>query len=110
MSSRDRRQRRFHGTRFGEAEDINPMNYVSNLSDVMLILAVGIMLALVLHWNVQIESAQEQTQETQSQEETVEFSDEDLQNQEDIPDNVEKAGEVYYDSVTGTYYILKNSE
>ena len=35
--------------RFG-GEDVNPMNYLSNLSDVMLILAVGIMLALVVHW------------------------------------------------------------
>ena len=39
--------------RFG-GEDVNPMNYLSNLSDVMLILAVGIMLALVVHWNVDI--------------------------------------------------------
>ena len=30
---------------FSGAEDVNPMNYLSNLSDVMLVLAVGMMLA-----------------------------------------------------------------
>ena len=35
-------------------EDVNPMNYLSNLSDAMLVLAVGMMLALVVAWNVDI--------------------------------------------------------
>ena len=39
---RGRRTRR----RFSE-EEVNPMNYLSNLSDAMLVLAVGIMLAPV---------------------------------------------------------------
>lgn len=37
-------------------EDVNPMNYISNLSDAMLVLAVGMMLALVVAWNVDISS------------------------------------------------------
>ena len=36
------------GGRF-DSEDVNPMNYISNLSDAMLILAVGIMLALFVY-------------------------------------------------------------
>ena len=51
MRRHNSRRRR---SRFRETEDINPMNFVSNLSDVMLILAVGIMLALILHWKVEI--------------------------------------------------------
>lgn len=39
---------------FTEQEDVNPMNYISNLSDVMLVLAVGMMLALVVAWKVDI--------------------------------------------------------
>lgn len=39
---------------FADHEDINPMNYMSNLSDVMLVLAVGIMMALVIAWDVDI--------------------------------------------------------
>lgn len=39
---------------FSGTENVNPMNYLSNLSDVMLVLAVGMMLALVVAWNVDI--------------------------------------------------------
>lgn len=39
---------------FSDREDVNPMNYMANLSDAMLVLAVGIMLAVVVAWNVDI--------------------------------------------------------
>ena len=35
-------------------EDVNPMEGTSNLADVMLVLAVGIMLALIAAWDVDI--------------------------------------------------------
>ena len=38
------KRRRRRGERFSE-ESVDPMNYVSNLSDAMLVLAVGMMLA-----------------------------------------------------------------
>lgn len=44
---------RRHNAFIGE-EEVNPMNYMGNLSDVMLVLAVGVMLALVVAWNVDI--------------------------------------------------------
>ena len=47
------KRRRRRGERFSE-ESVDPMNYVSNLSDAMLVLAVGMMLALIVHWNVDI--------------------------------------------------------
>lgn len=50
---RNRRNRRFSGA-FLDEEDVNPMDYVSNLSDAMLVLAVGMMLALVVAWNVDL--------------------------------------------------------
>lgn len=46
---RDRRKRGFD-----EQETVNPMEGVGNLADVMLVLAVGIMLALVAAWNVDL--------------------------------------------------------
>lgn len=85
------------------------MNFVSNLSDVMLILAVGIMLALILHWKVQI-VPQEAEQSAQSEQTAVEFTRDDLQDAEELPENMQKTGEVYYDSVTGRYYIVGNGE
>ena len=33
---------------------VNPMDSISNLADAMLVLAVGIMLALIINWNVDI--------------------------------------------------------
>lgn len=105
--------------RFG-GEDVNPMNYLSNLSDVMLILAVGIMLALVVHWNVDITAsggqAQGNTGENGSvlvdKDHAVTMTDEELarlQEQSGVTGGVEKRGEVYYDAETGTYYIVRDS-
>ena len=36
---------------------VNPMDSIGNLADAMLVLAVGIMLALIINWNVDISSA-----------------------------------------------------
>lgn len=50
-----RRKGKLLGKRsFSDHEDVNPMSYMSNLSDAMLVLAVGIMLAVVVAWNVDI--------------------------------------------------------
>lgn len=87
---------------FGRDEDVNPMEYLSNLSDVMLILAVGIMLALILHWNVEINnSADAANSEDKS---SVTFSDDDLESTEDMPEDAQAMGTVFYDPETGKYY------
>ena len=106
-----------------DGKDVNPMNYLSNLSDVMLILAVGIMLALVVHWNVDITAsggqAQGNTGENGSvlvdKDHAVTMTDEELarlQEQNGVTgggESLEKRGEVYYDAETGTYYIVRDS-
>ena len=51
----------------GGMEDVNPMNYISNLSDTMLVLAVGIMLALVVAWDVDISAAGQESSVSASQ-------------------------------------------
>lgn len=109
--------------RFG-GEDVNPMNYLSNLSDVMLILAVGIMLALVVHWNVDITASGGQAQGNTGENGSV-LVDKDhamTMTQEELDrlqaqggvvsgggESLEKRGEVYYDAETGTYYIVRDS-
>ena len=101
-----RENRRYYS--FESGEDVNPMNYVSNLSDVMMILAVGIMLALILHWKVPLQT--QETEDAPKQQETaVEFSADDLQSATELPENMEKTGEVYYDPETGSYYIVYGS-
>ena len=80
--------------RFG-GEDVNPMNYLSNLSDVMLILAVEPMLALVVHWNVDITASGGQAQGNTGENGSV---------------LVDKDHAVTMtDAETGTYYIVRDS-
>lgn len=120
---RGRRTRR----RFAE-EEVNPMNYLSNLSDAMLVLAVGIMLALIVHWNVDIstsggtmsDSGQSYAADGEGgnsaidRNSAVNFSQDELDNMQsqdklDSSDTgMEKLGEVYYDAATGQYYIVEN--
>ena len=50
---RERRRRR-------QEAEVNPMDGVANLADAMLVLAVGIMLALILNWNVDISAVRGQ--------------------------------------------------
>ena len=80
------------------------MNYLSNLADAMLVLAVGIMVALVLHWNVELTPSQMQEESGSDS-----FTQEDLTGQEELPDSAEPAGEVYYDEETGSYYFVRES-
>lgn len=87
---------------FNSDEDVNPMEYLSNLSDVMLILAVGIMLALILHWNVEINTSADATENPNK--ESVTFSDDDLESTDDMPEDAQAMGTVYYDPDTGKYY------
>ena len=120
---RGRRTRR----RFAE-EDVNPMNYLSNLSDAMLVLAVGIMLALIVHWNVDIstsggtmsDSGQSYAADGEGgnsaidRDSAVNFSQDELDNMQsqdklDSSDTgMDKLVEVYYDAATGEYYIVEN--
>ena len=99
------RGRRQQARRAGE--DVNPMNYISNLADAMLVLALGIMVALVLHWDVDLKA--QQMQDTESTRPAVSFSENEIEDEQALPDSAQRAGEVYYDQETGTYYIVNES-
>lgn len=104
--------RRRYGMRRGlfEEEEANPMAGVSNLADVMLVLAVGIMLALVINWNInvgnstvtkidsgQMHEVDESEYGTASDNEASVESDADL----------EMRGTVYVDRNTGKMYLVE---
>ena len=105
MRRRKRRRNRDQG------EDVNPMNYVSNMSDAMLVLAVGVMLALIIGWN--LEGWNNEAPEADDNN-AVELTDEDLSELDNDSavdmnsENMERLGEVYYDPDTGTYYIIQD--
>ena len=122
------KRRRRRGERFSD-ESVDPMNYVSNLSDAMLVLAVGMMLALIVHWNVDISTGGRSSEITMSgicdlskstvsaslaidRDNALSFTPEELEQMDstegEADEGMEKLGEVYYDAETGKYYIIEN--
>ena len=94
-----------------EEDDVNPMESVSNLSDAMLILAVGIMLALIIHWNVNISDGQRVV----DIDNTEEISHMDNLDNEEInevsqDEGLSEKGRVLYDEKTGKYYMVIDDE
>ena len=89
---------------------VNPMDSVSNLADAMLVLAVGIMLALIINWNVDISAGK--TEQAASADPAISFEQDDLTESQDdaktIDGDLTEMGKVYYDQETGTYYIVEN--
>lgn len=120
MKKRRRRVERFSG------ESVDPMNYLSNLSDAMLVLAVGMMLALIVHWNVDISTGGRSDntagdsvaadgkggQSIIDRDDAVSFTPEELDRMDategENDEGMEKLGEVYYDAATGKYYIIES--
>jgi len=88
-------------------EDVNPLEGVINIVDAMLVFACGLMLSLVIHWNVDLgltgervnlEQGQEVTQNTDIRNDLIE-----TQGQGEI---YEKMGTVYKDPNTGQFFML----
>ena len=97
----------------GSEDSVNPMESVANLADVMIVLAVGIMLALIINWNVDIGVI------AYKNDATLKIGAEnalvlDEENIEEVRDNEEKVdsedmerfGTVYFDESSGKYYII----
>jgi hypothetical protein len=94
-------------------ESINPMDGIANLADVMLVLACGLMVALIVSWNVDI-----------GRSETLVGVDEGTQMTEvdgvTQPDGTtgtpsegngyEEMGKVYRDPTTGKLYMVLEGE
>lgn len=101
--------------RAGRSEDIDPMSFVSNLSDAMLILAVGIMVALVAAWNVDITAVYEENNSV-NPDNMVEITDEleDLYTTTDKTDDslspedygLQEVGKVFVDE-NGNFYVIE---
>ncbi len=80
-------------------EDVDPMAQTSNITDAMLVLAVGIMLALVINWGVELNTLVD-VDELEANDLKEEEVQEVEQNQ-----SLQEKGIVYQDPNTGKYYI-----
>ena len=93
--------------RRAEEPPVDPMHSIGNLADAMLVLAVGIMLALIINWNVDITAPK-----TEQPAAPVPFDESELT---EAPDGAEvleggelqEMGTVYYDAENNTYYIIQ---
>lgn len=86
---------------------LDPMSSVANLSDAMLVFACGLLIALVVAWNVDLGAVtQVEIQESQQID--------DLSSMEDLLEGAGseyvQRGVVYEDPNTGTLYLLEESE
>lgn len=108
-----RRRMQGFGSSFGSnpyeaaGEDVNPLAYLTNLADCMLVLACGFMVALVVAWSVDLPSSTEVVQSTEMTE---------VDNVEDITDqqaqggnSYTELGKVYQDPNTGKMYMIKEA-
>ena len=85
-------------------DEVNPMESVANLSDVMLVLAVALMMAILMHWNV---SVRETAAIDESMLEPIDIANGELTAETvDASSNYEKVGTVYRDTETGDLYVI----
>lgn len=84
---------------------INPLDGVANLADIMLVFACGLMLALLVRWNLNFRDIQPTVI---PEENMIEMDIEDL---EAVSDSItskeyEEKGKVYVDPETGEMYLI----
>ena len=85
-------------------EDVDPMSSMGNMGDIMLVFACGLMVALVVAWNVDLaQFTQVETDQELSQDQVTQITEQ-LYGEGNA--FVEK-GKVYQDPATGKYYLVE---
>jgi hypothetical protein len=92
------------GRPFSQSEDVDPMSGLTNMVDAMLVLAVGLMMALVVALKVSLPDLQEILDEDLTQVDTPEEITDEIQSTENP---YIELGRVYQDPITGKTYVLK---
>ena len=113
MSRLNRKRFQTHKEFEEAAEDINPMNYLGNLSDAMLVLAVGIMIAVVFAFKVNLADVQAEAERKAAEAQKLEEQLENIRatTDEETVDlkegDLTEYGTVYMDA-DGTLYVVEN--
>ncbi|HAM16699.1 MAG TPA: hypothetical protein DCP91_12755 [Eggerthellaceae bacterium] len=89
------------------AEEVDPMSSMSNIGDVMLVFACGLMVALVVAWNVDLAQFQEIDTSKELAKDDVERLTEQLYGEGNA---FEEKGKVYQDPTTGKYYLVEEED
>lgn len=103
--------KRFGRVKLHTDEEINPLDGLANLADIMLVLAAGLLLALIIAWNVDIGgTVGGSVPVTQGQEVSgmQGFSNNNSQSSVDTS-KYERMGEVYKDPSSGKLYMVTNA-
>ena len=90
----------------GKQDDFSPMEGVGNLADVMLVFACGLLLALIMSWNVDVSDTGKIGENPQTKYEVEgigEHAETVIQDQNDL----EEMGTIYKDPKTGKYYVIE---
>lgn len=80
------------------------MEGMANLADVMLVFACGLLLALIINWNVDVEQVAQQQPETKYEVEGIEGGESQTIEGES---QLQEMGTVYMDPETGKYYVVE---
>lgn len=89
-------------------DDFSPMEGVGNMADAMLVFACGILLALIISWNVDISEYGEINSQNVNKYE-VNSIDEAETETIDPAEGLEEMGKVYRDPDTGKYYVIEDN-
>ena len=95
--------------RLRTTEDVNPLEGAVNIVDAMLVFACGLMLALVINWNVDLANVGERVNLNRGQEVSQDADiRSDLIETQGQGELFEKIGTVYKDPVSGKLFMLTN--
>ena len=87
-------------------EEVDPMSSMGNMGDIMLVFACGLMVALVVAWNVDLGMFQEVQADQELAKDDIEQITEQLYGEGGA--FVER-GRVYQDPTTGKYYLVEDN-
>jgi len=92
--------------RYFEQEDVNPMEGAINIVDAMLVFACGLMLSLVIYWNIDINN--QELRPAAPGAEVTAVDDDAAEDSLDGSEEYEKMGTVYVDPETGKMYLVED--
>lgn len=96
---------RRHKKRFDE--EINPTDGLINLVDIMLVFSCGLLLSLVISWNVDLQNKGMETVQLEQEVSQIDDIQDNIQKSETSGTGYEKMGTVFKDPNTGQLYMLK---